>query len=700
MKKRKRYITVGGLLVTLLAIRAGEYLLDYTFGQQIGHFTLPWLSLGVFFLYVSGLMAIAILLLLHVKDCWGTHDPSLRKEFPAFSDTLFRIGMWLLVLVTILLTGSLIKNNPNFGAYAYYFPVHNFLNGNGYSVTLQGESSFVPPGYGLLAYLFFLVIRDIELATMLVSAFSYVLSVVLAYYAGKVISGRATGFLAAFFVTFCPVIVNYSYISVIDLCYLFFALLTFLAYLTTLEHPPTYWRYLLLGGLLGYTLLIREQAILLVTGAIGTLFFFSLLSLKRQKQLSSARIWKHLSYPTCTLTMVGLFFVIQIYPLYARTGSWVKSLYVYLMINKASLSAGSLSRVHYHPITFVELAANIKAACKYLVQISAHALTPFILVLWIFFVYGLVCLAIGRAFPFHWNKLRRDVKILGTLGLFMLPMGCLIIFDQVYLRYIMEHSIFLLLLITMLIVRLLMLLSRKYIVYSIALVCMFSFLIVNGALKESRVFKNRIITAGFRFDNWSLDYLEREKVSEGITDRLQPLEWQTFSHENDFWKAVEQYVPREEMLGYQSLLLKYATLSRFERYHTLPWLLMARRVSGVRTAGIWLEHNYTGDLDELRIMGLKAPELLLFYANGRGSFPRGTAMELPQEISLHRVAETMKHEQIDYLVLDSPSINSWKTLKPLWEQPEEALDVRLRLLYKDPQGLCQIYALRQEEDKE
>ena len=91
------------------------------------------------------------------------------------------------------------EDNGN-GIYSYYFPFHNFINGEGY--TTFGRFSFLPPGYGMLAYVFFLVTRNIELATMLLSSFSYILSVLLAYYVGTLIAGRSAGFLSAFFITF------------------------------------------------------------------------------------------------------------------------------------------------------------------------------------------------------------------------------------------------------------------------------------------------------------------------------------------------------------------------------------------------------------------------------------------------------------------------------------------------------------------
>ncbi|MCA9923398.1 MAG: hypothetical protein KC421_13545 [Anaerolineales bacterium] len=66
--------------------------------------------------------------------------------------------------------------NPNMGGdgLAYLLPMHNLMNGFGY--TFQGEPMLLlPPGYGILAYFVFLFIRDIEFSGMIVSVLAYLL---------------------------------------------------------------------------------------------------------------------------------------------------------------------------------------------------------------------------------------------------------------------------------------------------------------------------------------------------------------------------------------------------------------------------------------------------------------------------------------------------------------------------------------------
>jgi hypothetical protein len=152
---------------------------------------------------------------------------------------------------------------------------------------------------------------------------------------------------------------------------------------------------------------------------------------------------------------------------------------------------------------------------------------------------------------------------------------------------------------------------------------------------------------------------------------------------------------REEIARSYKQLLKYATISRLESYHTLPAVLTTRHgYTGVRAAGLWLAQVYLGSMDDLRVMGLRAPSLLLFYVNGRNQVPRGTAVKLTENVPLWGVAEVMTRRRVEYLVLDSFYIRYREALLPLWQNPAMAPELGLMLLYSDPQGLYQIYTVQ------
>ncbi len=92
----KKYVTIGGLILTLLVIRAGEYLVDYVIGDKDGHFSSPLLSSGTALSYSVILIAVIILVTLCVHKLLFSQYSIVIERLPGFSDTTFRIVIFLL----------------------------------------------------------------------------------------------------------------------------------------------------------------------------------------------------------------------------------------------------------------------------------------------------------------------------------------------------------------------------------------------------------------------------------------------------------------------------------------------------------------------------------------------------------------------------------------------------------------------------
>jgi hypothetical protein len=105
MTYRKKYALILGLFGSLLLIRAGEYVVDYRFGDQDGHFSTPWLLNGVAFIYSVILAVMILFVTLRIHNLLSAQYSFVAKKFPDLSDTAFRIGIVLVSLVFYVLQG-------------------------------------------------------------------------------------------------------------------------------------------------------------------------------------------------------------------------------------------------------------------------------------------------------------------------------------------------------------------------------------------------------------------------------------------------------------------------------------------------------------------------------------------------------------------------------------------------------------------
>lgn len=144
----------------------------------------------------------------------------------------------------------------------YLLPFHNFMEGKGY--TLYGEPHLImPPGYGLFAYLAYLLVHDIELSGILVSAIAYILLIPVSYFTTRYLFGRWTAFLATLIIACSPYVLLLSYNNLSDSLFLLFYIASFSCFSRVLIDKGLLSHYIILGFLIGVAYLIRPEAFLL-----------------------------------------------------------------------------------------------------------------------------------------------------------------------------------------------------------------------------------------------------------------------------------------------------------------------------------------------------------------------------------------------------------------------------------------------------
>ena len=121
-------------------------------------------------------------------------------------------SLTILIVICTAMVSYLVIQNPNIwnDGILYLLPIHNFVDGKGY--TFQGSPLLLmPPGFGIVAYLVYLVVRDIELSGMIVAAFAYILMIPTSYITTRSLFGKKPAFLAAFLIAFSPAMLYLAY---------------------------------------------------------------------------------------------------------------------------------------------------------------------------------------------------------------------------------------------------------------------------------------------------------------------------------------------------------------------------------------------------------------------------------------------------------------------------------------------------------
>lgn len=543
-----------------------------------------------------------------------------------------------LMLVAALMNGYLMIKNPNIGgdALLYHSVFHNFIAGKGWT-NYAGVWMPVEAGYGLLSYLFFLVIKNIEYSGMLVSSVSYLAMIPTTYFAVNYLFGKRSALLASFLIAFWPTLLSHSYINLTDCVFAFLLLLGFLLYSRVLLGSRNVLGEILLGFVLGFAYITREpEGFFVSILVLLSLFLLSLWDCIRYRRGAAIVYSWHTFFLTLRVVAFGfltILFANSIF-IYSQTGIW--SISIKTMGDQSALSVttpltdiNEFSEANHQSIldeaVYTSHANNVDlfAMVRQYMPLIVNPLTTvdkFAFALARVNAHTVVSLALlWGVFPFLSKKklnislyfIPQNLKKLLALAVFASPIILHAMLPNRYdNRYVMAYSAF----------------------------------VIIGASVLSVKFLDTML------ESWGRDQSD---------------------------------------VGLLLFCLLALIASLFFGSPTLPQVLTEPHAHrGLRAAGIWL-NEHMQDPQNLDIITTKKGDVLSFYAGGK-------TFEMGQSISgfslpLEEISGLLNSGEFDYLVLEPFYIEGSEELLDLWNNPELAQEHGLSLQYQDTNGLFQIY---------
>jgi len=566
----------------------------------------------------------------------------------------------LLILAAIINVFLMIRN-PNIGNDALWFhsAFHNLIAGKGWG-NIYLPWHIVEPGYGMLSYPFYLLTDNIELSGMLVSAISYLLIIPTAFYAARFLFGLRSALYASALIAIWPALISFSYVSLSDVAFAFFLLLSFNFYIKILIDDNSLFRGAMLGFTLGMAYLLRESEGLMVAGlVILSLFAVAIIDLlKRESKLSfisRLQPWLTAFASTLVFSLAVIFYSTLIH---SATGYWTIStrlipVYESIPSTPVATEPNQDSLIASTPIPSETQAAttndnNQANSTEVSQDASAAPTTPDpkltqmkiegrgVDLDWVVLQNNLVDLMVNKTkaithawLPFFmigsvfillptrktltsWKINPRRVRIALAFSIYLSPLIPLLFLQgDRGLRYFLSDYIYLLILIAFFTIRLLERVlesvGRKFFDKGLFLICLISLITVLGI--GSPTFSDVISSA---------------------------------------------------------------------HAHT-----------GLRAAGLWFRDNLPNP-DEITIWAPRKGQVAIFYAAGQEFVP-GQAREIAVGHNLVKVGEIMNSGKFDYLLLDNHYVHSKPHLEILWNKTDLAREFSLSLLYRDPDELFQVY---------
>lgn len=171
-----------------------------------------------------------------------------------------------LMAVALMLAGALaaMQGHMNADSLYYLIPVRNLFAGDGLTYNGVPQTVF-PPGYGLVTYPVYVLLRDFEVAGTAVSVLLYAGLVALMYGISRQIYRHSSAVLAAMFTLITPTLLIQAGQAMSDVTYVTLYLLAFCVMLRTVwaGNLPIPWA-ITLGGLFGLLYLTRPESLALV----------------------------------------------------------------------------------------------------------------------------------------------------------------------------------------------------------------------------------------------------------------------------------------------------------------------------------------------------------------------------------------------------------------------------------------------------
>ena len=582
------------------------------------------------------------------------------------------------MLSGLLISTSLVQRNPNVtgDGLQYTTVVFNWLQGHGYR-NLPNMTWLAEPGYGLLTYGIYLIVRDAELAGMLVSLIAYVLLIPAVYVTTRRLASWQAAWIAAFTITFYPYLITFSWLNLTDSVYTLFVFLCFSVYVHILLEGAGLISSICLGILLGCATLIRPEGYGITILAYASLWVvqgYETVKRKPQQYMAYLRAWRF------TL-LSGLVFILVVFPfvffIYHISGSWVITPKInYLVVASQPSSAAGLlplpnasatthttqpkaqegiaatppaesspkrtTPLDLMPLSFERIGNNIGGWLSYFWMMSLQALLPLVMLALVYMLSDAMSSKSSQKSTAQRKKTKshskqlstssfwkqrggsaRDWKIILALAVFFATSGVYLTTNLMY-RYLMPYMVYVLILISIIISHLLDNLQIRF------------------SLK-SPVMGMLLVGSLYLF---------------------------TLSQPGTSFLARMFSLPNMVSIP-QALDIKHLNLS-------------------ARDAGIWMRENL--DIQEdVFIASSKNTQngcyLILFQLFNRELPIKGRCVSAFTQDEVNRFLQAGG----DYYILDNDSINYIQEMRPLWENPILGQQNNLSLVYQDPQNTFQVY---------
>ncbi|MFH1403426.1 MAG: glycosyltransferase family 39 protein [Candidatus Altiarchaeota archaeon] len=229
----------------------------------------------------------------------------------------FRIVLLLMTIAAVMsLFLSITKQGVDEDSLKHLMPAHELAAGRGY-IYRGSPQLLMPPGYGMIAYIAYLLVGDIEYSGIIVSSASYLLLIPLAYHAGRRMFDRKVGLLSAFYATFSPVMVYFSHQAFSDCLFSLFIMLGLITYYEILSGRRSLVKSMLYGALIGYAYLIRPEGFLIMLFSAAYLF-----AVERRETGDTLKSLKHPMAVMMAFIVLAAPYVMFVH---AHTGLWTMS---------------------------------------------------------------------------------------------------------------------------------------------------------------------------------------------------------------------------------------------------------------------------------------------------------------------------------------------------------------------------------------
>ncbi|MFC1834165.1 ArnT family glycosyltransferase [Thermodesulfobacteriota bacterium] len=548
-----------------------------------------------------------------------------------------------LIISGMAMSVYLCNTNPIFysDSVHYLIPIHNLMAGEGYTYRGHPEVLF-PPGYGLVSYVFFLFVGDMEYSGLIVSALAYVSVILVAFIVSNYLFGPREGLIAAWLVTFFTGLVRLSSQVSSDALACLCLLLGFYLYLRLIDGNGSYKTAAILGAVLGFSYVLRPEGFLTGLLAIVTLFIITIASGRSpDNKVSGSTVRRPLILILVTVLFLA-FLIPYVLFLKNHTGRWTFSTKAggNLRIGEISLegpghrvdgltemfdSGESINILQYARSRgkkyAVRVFRNALVEAYKLLKLNFHGLVP-LAILWLIYPF----VASGRLFA---NRAM-------PLACFRVAIAFLVFLSPLpaYWFFFIE--------------------SRLLVPYSLLLLILLSLLIVE--------FLDNILASFHKPRIWPSVFLV---CLISIASSL------GVGYLRDLPRVPQKLLPS----------------SLFEPFTD-------ERQVGYRPAAEWLRKNCR-DLNQLTLMNPGRPDMLLFFASGKKTLP-GRAVKVEPQTTLEEIVSELQSSKPSYLIITAEqaaqrSAESPDAIVSLWNEPEKAKSAGLFLVHEDPKGTFKVY---------